>query len=221
MKINIRLNGINAILSNLDLSNNLDLNSVMMMGADVTHPGEGDEIFCSIASVVGSYDKELCMYGAQVRAQKKQKIGGSTEEMIEDIGTMVQKLVVGYHKKNNKYPKSIIFYRDGVSEGQYPQVIANEIGRIRATLKSCPNTPKLTFVIVGKRLRTKFRPLNSGDGVGRCGNVPPGTTVDTVLVDPIDHDFFQVSHEGIQVSFLKFIVQLRKIQGIHFFLKEI
>ena len=35
--------------------------------------------------------------------------------------------------------------------------------------------------------------------VGKSGNVPAGTTVDQGITHPTDHDFFIVSHAGIQV----------------------
>lgn len=36
--------------------------------------------------------------------------------------------------------------------------------------------------------------------MGKGGNVPPGTTVDTDIVHPDEFDFYLCSHLGIQVS---------------------
>ena len=36
---------------------------------------------------------------------------------------------------------------------------------------------------------------NEEDRIGRSGNVPPGTTVDTKITHPSDKDFYMVSHE--------------------------
>lgn len=36
--------------------------------------------------------------------------------------------------------------------------------------------------------------------VGRSGNIPAGTTVDTDITHPYEFDFYLCSHAGIQVS---------------------
>ncbi|XP_077505834.1 protein argonaute-4-like [Amblyomma americanum] len=65
----------------------------------------------------------------------------------------------------------------------------------------CPTEtyePPLTFIVVQKRHLTRFMPANDRDGVGKFRNVPPGTTVDSVVTHPLDFDFFLCSHFGIQ-----------------------
>lgn len=37
--------------------------------------------------------------------------------------------------------------------------------------------------------------------VGRSGNIPAGTTVDTDITHPYEFDFYLCSHAGIQVRF--------------------
>ena len=63
----------------------------------------------------------------------------SRQEMIDDLEEMAfnnlrmyQSYRTGYEKKQGVAPKRIIFYRDGVSEGQFKQVL--EIGTLR---RSC------------------------------------------------------------------------------------
>jgi eukaryotic translation initiation factor 2C len=55
-------------------------------------------------------------------------------------------------------PQSIIFYRDGVSEGEYDTVRAGElkaindaIDRIWTQAKAKVPKPLITFIVVGKR----------------------------------------------------------------------
>ncbi|KAK8780107.1 hypothetical protein V5799_018553 [Amblyomma americanum] len=96
--------------------------------------------------------------------------------------------------------------RDGVSEGQFLEVRNREVSAIRLACKELsPNEtyePALTFIVVQKRHHTRFMPANDRDGVGKCRNVPPGTTVDSVVTHPLDFDFFLCSHFGIQVGVL-------------------
>jgi eukaryotic translation initiation factor 2C len=93
----------------------------MIFGADVTHPSPGDQrVSESIAAVVGSLDKEACFYAARLYAQKTPK--GQAYEMIHDLDKMVMSLLQEYYQKNKTFPKRIVFYRDGVSEGQFALV---------------------------------------------------------------------------------------------------
>ena len=39
--------------------------------------------------------------------------------------------------------------------------------------------------------------------VGRSGNIPAGTTVDTDITHPYEFDFYLCSHAGIQVNYTK------------------
>lgn len=41
--------------------------------------------------------------------------------------------------------------------------------------------------------------------VGRSGNIPAGTTVDTDITHPYEFDFYLCSHAGIQVNFLQLL----------------
>ncbi|XP_077508028.1 protein argonaute-2-like [Amblyomma americanum] len=103
------------------------------------------------------------------------------------------RLSIAAHK-----PERIIFFRDGVSEGQFMEVSAIRL----ACQELSPNEtyePALTFTVVQKRHHTRFMPTNDRDGVGQCRNVPPGTTVDSVVTHPLDFDFYLCSHFGNQV----------------------
>ena len=93
----------------------------MIFGADVTHPGPTDsKISESIAAVVGSLDPECVYYAARLFAQKTPK--GQAYEMIHDLDKMVNSLLRKFHERNQSFPRKIVFFRDGVSEGQFPLV---------------------------------------------------------------------------------------------------
>ncbi|KAH9365333.1 hypothetical protein HPB48_007599 [Haemaphysalis longicornis] len=115
---------------------------------------------------------------------------------------MVVELMKAFYAETRHKPERIIFYRDGVSEGQFAAVRDTEVQAIRNACKDLARDgsyqPPVTFIVVQKRHHTRFMPANERDGVGRCKNIPPGTTVDTVVTHPVDFDFFLCSHAGIQ-----------------------
>lgn len=117
-------------------------------------------------------------------------------------------------KQTNKAPKRIIFYRDGVSEGQFKQVLDKELPLVQgqsgtlsvgmyslliqdssAACKELGISPKITVIIVGKRHHVRFFPApNVAD---RSGNCPAGTVVDRDVVHPTEFDFYLQSHGGL------------------------
>ncbi|KAH8018760.1 hypothetical protein HPB51_011511 [Rhipicephalus microplus] len=126
----------------------------------------------------------------------------SRVEIIRDLKDMMKELLKAFYRATKHKPERIIFYRDGVSQGQFMEVRNREVSAIRlACQEMSPNEtyePALTFIIVQKRHHTRFMPASDRDGVGKCKNVPPGTTVDSVVTHPLDFDFFLCSHFGIQ-----------------------
>ena len=97
---------------------------------------------------------------------------------------------------------SIFFfcYRDGVSEGQFLQVLQHELTAIReACIKLEPDyKPGITFIVVQKRHHTRLFCAESKEQSGRSGNIPAGTTVDIGITHPTEFDFYLCSHQGIQ-----------------------
>lgn len=109
-----------------------------------------------------------------------------------------------YKQKNNCLPDKILYYRDGVSEGQFQQVMSTEK---MAMIKACATIQqgyekkvKLTIIVVQKRHHTRFFPGTTGIGKDdrRNNNVPAGTIVDTEIVHPQENHFYLVSHQSIQ-----------------------
>jgi eukaryotic translation initiation factor 2C len=146
----------------------------VIFGADVGHPPPGAVVGCpSVAAVVCSRDDKYINYLGSVRLQR------SRQEFIANLGEMVKERLVAWIQHNNRIPKSILFYRDGVSESQYAMVQDKEIPQIdKAWNEVCevfdgqhingerldPATPpKLTFIVVGKRHNTRFYPMREND----------------------------------------------------------
>ncbi|CAI8593366.1 unnamed protein product [Vicia faba] len=212
LKINVKVGGRNTVLVDA-LSRRIPLVSdrpTIIFGADVTHPHPGEDSSPSIAAVVASQDwPEITKYAGLVCAQAHR------QELIQDLfkqwqdpvrgtltGGMIKELLISFRRATGQKPQRIIFYRDGVSEGQFYQVLLFELDAIRKACASLePNyQPPVTFVVVQKRHHTRLFASNHHDksSVDRSGNILPGTVVDSKICHPTEFDFYLCSHAGIQ-----------------------
>ena len=80
--------------------------------------------------------------------------------------------------------------RDGVGDGQIPYIVDHEIAAIKKSLEIAynGNQPRFTYIIVSKRINTRFFRMN-----GQPSNPPSGSVVDDVVTLPERYDFFLVS----------------------------
>ncbi|KAJ4482406.1 argonaute-like protein [Lentinula aciculospora] len=195
LKINPKLGGINLILDTAASANLSDpQNPTIVMGADVMHPAPGSDA-PSFSAVVGSVDSQAVKYIPRTGAQR------SRQEIIADLYTMAKDILISFsayqkqvEKKAPQFckPKRLLFFRDGVSEGQFGQVMEEEV----AVLKICQEldmSPKITFIIVGKRHHYRY---NRGEA-DKSGNCPAGTVVDSGITHPLEFDFYLQSHGGL------------------------
>lgn len=193
LKINVKLGGINSILVP-SIRPKVFNEPVIFLGADVTHPPAGDNKKPSIAACVGSMDAHPSRYAATVRVQQHR------QDMIQDLASMVKELLLQFYKSTRFKPHRIIFYRDGVSEGQFNQVLAHELLAVRQACYMLEEDykPGITFIVVQKRHHTRLFSVSKNDQCGKSGNIPAGTTVDVGITHPTEFDFYLCSHSGIQ-----------------------
>ncbi|KAJ9140921.1 hypothetical protein P3X46_031512 [Hevea brasiliensis] len=212
LKINVKMGGRNTVLLDA-LSWRIPLVSdipTIIFGADVTHPESGEDTSPSIAAVVASQDwPEVTKYAGLVCAQPHR------QELIQDLfktwqepqqgtvaGGMIRELLLSFKKATGQKPLRIIFYRDGVSEGQFYQVLLYELDAIRKACASLEPSyqPPVTFVVVQKRHHTRLFASNHNDrnSTDKSGNILPGTVVDSKICHPTEFDFYLCSHAGIQ-----------------------
>ena len=144
----------------------------------------------------------MCRYACQVRCQKHRQVTWAFfllvylhaalsfslfQEIIAELQTMVRALLIEYKEKTHSQPTRIIFYRDGVSEGQFQQVHAvvscladcyqtlyytiqvleEELRAIQLACSSLNKSyrPGITMIIVQKRHHTRLFPVNDRDRV--------------------------------------------------------
>ncbi|KAL0388535.1 UNVERIFIED_CONTAM: protein argonaute 10 [Sesamum radiatum] len=191
LKINVKMGGRNTVLLDA-ISCRIPLVSdipTIIFGADVTHPENGEESSPSIAAVVASQDwPEVTKYAGLVCAQAHR------QELIQDLYKTWHDPVRGTVSGG--------MIRDGVSEGQFYQVLLFELDAIRKACASLePNyQPPVTFIVVQKRHHTRLFANNHRDksSTDKSGNILPGTVVDSKICHPTEFDFYLCSHAGIQ-----------------------
>ncbi|KAL5522335.1 hypothetical protein ACEPAF_2192 [Sanghuangporus sanghuang] len=190
LKVNTKLGGVNHQIHPDSLR---WLKNTMLVGMDVTHPAVG----CvkgtpSIAAVVASCDGNFMHYPASLRLQEHRK------EMITDVKEMMIERLNEYFKRMKSYPERIIVFRDGVSEGQFDQVLLRELPPMKEAFKAFKGCrPKLTIAICGKRHHTRFYPTKTEEA-DRTSNTKAGTVVDKGVTAVYDFDFYLQAHAGLQ-----------------------
>ncbi|KAG0302454.1 Eukaryotic translation initiation factor 2C [Dissophora globulifera] len=191
LKINAKLGGINAVLGR-DMMPAFMLAPTLVLGGDVSHPPPGDTTRPSIAALVGSMDDKMARFAATVRVQT------ARTETIADLADMTIELLKTFYQTCGAKPERIIFYRDGISEGQFTEVLKLEVQAIRAACARLETgyKPLLTFLVVQKRHHTRFFPMKSSEADGH-GNCKPGTVIETAIVHPFEFDFYLQSHAGL------------------------
>ncbi|XP_041452382.1 protein argonaute-2 [Drosophila obscura] len=189
LKVNSKLNGINHKLQD---NPRTQLENVMFLGADVTHPSPDQREIPSVVGVAASHDPYGASYNMQYRLQR------SDLEEIEDMESITSEHLRVFHQHRKRYPDHIVYYRDGVSDGQFPKIKNEELKGITAACCKMHINPKICCIVAVKRHHTRFFPSGTPSTYDKFNNVEPGTVVDTIIVHPNEMQFFLVSHQAIQ-----------------------
>ncbi|KAF2444478.1 Piwi-domain-containing protein, partial [Karstenula rhodostoma CBS 690.94] len=209
MKVNLKLRNYNHAIATenrlLGTSKvaGVDLNDTIVLGADVTHTQkDSDPGSFSLAALVGSIDGTLGQfYGSMTYLDRN-----SEAIAQENMSTMAKQRLEAFYKKSGRLPANILFYRDGVDEGQYARVQTTEAQGIKQGYRAFAESigistvPKITTVIVTKRHHTRFYPSSVSNATesSRRTNCSPGTCVDSGVTHPNYFEFYLQSHHPIQ-----------------------
>ena len=199
LKFNMKAGGINQILEPAKLGI-ISEGKTMVVGLDVTHPSPGSkEGAPSVAAIVASVDKFLGQWPGSFSIQE-----GRTEMVSALEALFLGRLRLWQKHNKQSLPENIILYRDGVSEGQYQQLLDLELPLIRnACRQAYPATaikqeiPKISIIVCGKRHHTRFYPSVEGEA-DRSSNCFPGTIVDRGVTEVRFWDFFLQPHACLQ-----------------------
>ncbi len=99
-----------------------------------------------------------------------------------------------YRQEYGSLPKKILFYRDGVGEGDIDFVNRYEVRALTdlfdEVYKDAGSKPGFAFIIVNKRINMRiFKQVSSS----RVDNPPSGTVVDNTITLPERYDFYLIS----------------------------
>ncbi|CAB4481811.1 unnamed protein product [Rhizophagus irregularis] len=153
----------------LRAGNNAKVQPQLILCADVSHPPPGETDKPSYAALCGSMDARASRYAASIRVQT------GRYEIIVDMANMVKELLKTFYQTCGRKPERILFYRDGISEGQFENVLRSEFNAIRAACQA----------------------LDAKQNTDRSGNCLPGTVVDKNITHPFEFDFYLLSHAGL------------------------
>ncbi|KAB5595604.1 Protein argonaute-2 [Ceratobasidium theobromae] len=187
LKVHAKLGGTNFIPQNAFAW----LCPTMVMGGDVSHPPPGSRGHPSVSAVVGSTDFNSCQYAAESHVQ------ASREERITNLKQITMNLIRTFADANGKRPPGhILFFRDGLSEGQFGTFGRQEIQEMKDAFTELKLNPKLTFICVGKGHHVRFFADRADQD--KSGNCPPGTVIDSTITHPAIWDFYLQSHPGLK-----------------------
>lgn len=200
LKINSKLGGQNSFVGSYAEERSSGLRDVpfldkphIVLGADVTHPMASGKS-PSVAALVGSRDRQGVQYTGAIRNQP------GKQEVIVELGDMFKEVYYRWYQNFDKkwHVQSIIMFRDGVSDGQFDEVLQVELEALRKACRDIsPNfRPAITYIIVTKRHHARF--FADREHSDRSGNILPGTVIDRDITSREFYDFYLNSHAGIQ-----------------------
>ncbi|KAF5978332.1 putative argonaute like post-transcriptional silencing QDE-2 [Fusarium coicis] len=163
--------------------------------------------------------KENPQYFANVALKWNLKTGGVNHKLLNEVGLIKEgkTMVVGYdvtHPTNMSadksdaapslvglLPENIVIFRDGVSTGQFAQVLRTELPRIRIACngkypKNKP--PKISIIVSVKRHQTRFYPTSEENAMEKNHNIQNGTVVDRGITEARYWDFYLTAHASIK-----------------------
>lgn len=190
LKINVKLGGSNHTVNNGEIPFVSDVPTIVF-GIDISHPFPGSNA-PSVAAVTASMDSMAVGYVSTISLQAR-------TEIVGDLSNIIVVLLRKFYQKTGMKPQRMLFYRDGVSDSQFQQVVAAEVSAIRAACQrlQADFQPTITFVVVQKRHRVRFLPIHRNDA-DRSGNCLPGLVVDTDIIHPFEFDFYLQTHAAIK-----------------------
>lgn len=180
IQVNAKLGGIPWAVDNLPFMDK----PTMICGLDVFHATALGKK--SVLALSASMNNSATTYWSTSVVQDD--VG---QEASNSLCTGMSSACEAFKRANGAFPARIIFYRDGVGEGQVQGVCGAEISQIKQALAGLGlgDTTKLMYINTSKRVNTRL----FGGQPGRYQNPLPGTVVDQAITDKDVYEFYLVS----------------------------
>lgn len=158
----------------------------------------------SVAAMVSSMDPNFVRYLTKWKLNPRPSPdSGKSQEEVIGIENLLEWHLNAWKKQHNRHPDEIVFYRDGLSDGQFEMCRQNEIASLRSMLDkkfTADQRPKLLVVCTVKRHNTRF--LGPEDNKQNVRDTNRNPVASTVFYGDVTRgegkDFFLVSHGTIQ-----------------------
>ena len=70
------------------------------------------------------------------------------------MNVAIKDLFLQFHRRNRLKPEAVFFYRDGVSEGQFLEVLEHEYSEIKKVMPSIAVSGGMTYLVCSVRRAT-------------------------------------------------------------------
>ncbi|CAG5135544.1 unnamed protein product [Candidula unifasciata] len=162
----------------------IPVKGLMIVGIDSYHDSANKGQ--SVGALVASLNKECTRYYSMTEYHPR------GNDALNGLTTLLAVALRKYHDINGFLPQKLVFYRDGVGDGQLEFVYKHEVEQVFAAFTSVGGEgykPNMAFIIVKKRINTRLFSVDRN----QIGNPLPGTLVDSHITKPDWYDFFLVS----------------------------
>ncbi|TDG47295.1 hypothetical protein AWZ03_006288 [Drosophila navojoa] len=168
----------------------LPVRGLMTVGFDVCHSSKNKNK--SYGALVATMDmKSSTRYYSSVSEHIK------GQELSDQMSLKMACALKAYREHHGALPERILFFRDGVGDGQLYQVVNTEVNFLKSQLDQIYKSAgkeegcRMAFIVVTKRINTRY--------FVNMRNPEPGTVIDDIITLPERYDFFLVSqsvHQG-------------------------
>ncbi|KAJ9445223.1 Piwi [Diplonema papillatum] len=164
----------------------------MVVGVAQHHAGDGSGrgTKMSIMGVASSVDDELMGWTVS-------HVGMQAGETVsKKIKEPMLKALQKYAEERGKAPKEIVFFREGGSEGEIPLILLEEVKAIRDAMSELKVKATITFFLVLRKAHLRIAQGSIAETkieVSSDGAPPPGTVMDSLIVNPQGFEFFLLS----------------------------
>jgi aubergine-like protein len=153
----------------------IPVSKMMVVGFDVSHhPRDKSK---SIGALVCSMDmKNMQNPDASSAFFSTTMEYRDGNEMVKQIDIHMKQAIEAFKEICGEMPAKIVFYRDGIGEGQIKTVMLQEVEPLKKMLIDNYGSENLCFIIVNKKINTRFFKMDHG-----YVNPVPGTVIDKTI----------------------------------------